>query len=286
MGPVNPTAVAARAGLRRGWIELRNSLTNVQDMASYLFPALILLSVTFFARGSHVPGTTFSMGAQMLPGALGMGIAFTGLIGIAQQLLTDREDGTLLRAKAIPNGMRGYLVGKIVMISGVALLGMSLQLVPGLLLLPGFSLGGGRGLLTLAWVVVLGLVATLPIGAVIGSLFDNPRNMGLLVMPILGLVAVSGIFYPISGFPGWLQGVVQIFPIYWLGLGMRSALLPADLAAVEIGHSWRHLETVAALCGWAVLGLVLAPVVLRRMARRESGSHLEARRQRALQRTN
>jgi ABC-2 type transport system permease protein len=35
---------------------------------------------------------------------------------------------------------------------------------------------------------------------------------------------------------------------------------------------------------WAVVGLVLAPFVLRRMARRESGSSVAKRREKALQR--
>ncbi len=100
----------------------------------------------------------------------------------------------------------------------------------------------------------------------------------------MGLVSISGIFYPISGFPGWLQGVAQLFPVYWLGLGVRSALLPGALASVELGHSWRHLETFGVLGLWAVAGLVLAPVVLRRMARRESGSAVAARRERAMAR--
>jgi ABC-2 type transport system permease protein len=44
------------------------------------------------------------------------------------------------------------------------------------------------------------------------------------------------------------------------------------------------VETVAVLGVWAVAGLVLAPVVLRRMARRESGSSVAARREKAMQR--
>jgi ABC-2 type transport system permease protein len=76
-----------------------------------------------------------------------------------------------------------------------------------------------------------------------------------------------------------------VFPVHWLGLGMRSALLPDALAAAELGASWRHVETAAVLGAWAVLGLLLAPVVLRRMARRESGSTVAARRQKATQRT-
>jgi ABC-2 type transport system permease protein len=110
--------------------------------------------------------------------------------------------------------------------------------------------------------------------------------MGLIMLAIMALIATSGIFYPITNFPTWLQGLAQVFPIYWLGLGMRSALLPGDLAAVEFGHSWRHIETFGVLAAWAVIGLVVAPIVLRRMARRESGSSVAARREKALQRVS
>ncbi|MET7471422.1 ABC transporter permease [Micromonospora sp. NPDC005686] len=281
---MNPTTNALRAGLRRGVIELRATFTNGQDLWTYFFPTVVLLVAVFWMRGSTVPGTDFSLGARTLPSALGMGLLFGGLLGLANQLVIDREDGTLLRAKAIPDGMLGYLVGKIVLVAAVSLIGVAIQLTPGLFFLDGLRLGDPGAWLTLAWVVPLGLVATLPLGAVIGSLVENPRNMGLVVMPIFGLIAMSGIFYPINDLPGWLQGVAQVFPLYWLGLGMRSALLPADLAAVELGGSWRHLETLGVLGAWAVLGLVLAPVVLRRMARRESGSRVAARRERAMQR--
>ncbi|MEV0158112.1 ABC transporter permease [Micromonospora sp. NPDC050686] len=281
---MNPTTNALRAGLRRGLIELRSTFTNGQDLWNYFFPTVVLLVAVFWMRGSTVPGTDFSLGARTLPSALGMGLLFGGLLGLAQQLIIDREDGTLLRAKAIPNGMLGYLVGKLVLISAIALIGVAIQLTPGLFFLDGLRLGDPGAWLTLAWVMPLGLVATLPLGAVIGSVIENPRNMGLVVLPIFGLIAFSGIFYPINGLPGWLQGLAQVFPLYWLGLGMRSALLPADLAAVELGGSWRHLETLGVLGAWAVLGLVVAPVVLRRMARRESGSRVAARRERAIQR--
>jgi len=65
---------------------------------------------------------------------------------------------------------------------------------------------------------------------------------------------------------------------------VRSAFVPDSAASVEIGGSWRHLETVGVLGAWALVGLALAPMVLRRMARKESGANMEARRQRALQR--
>jgi hypothetical protein len=95
----------------------------------------------------------------------------------------------------------------------------------------------------------------------------------------MGLIAISGIFYPITALPLWLQWIAQNFPMYWLGLGMRSALLPASAVSVEIGQSWQHLETIGVFGACAVLGLVLAPIVPARMARRETGSNVAERRE-------
>ncbi len=283
---MNEKLLAVRTGVRRGWIELKHSFTTLEDLWTYLVPAVILTVVMIFMRNATVPGTTFSLGARTLPSALGMGIAFGGLVNLAQVLTVEREDGTLLRAKAVPNGMLAYLVGKVVTVSGMLLASIALQLIPGVLLFHGLAVSSASSWFTFAWVIVVGLVACLPLGAIVGSMFSAPRNMGLIMLPIFGLIATSGIFYPITNFPGWLQVVAQVFPIYWLGLGMRSALLPGDLAAVEIGHSWRHLETIGVLGTWALLGLVVAPIVLRRMARRESGSSVAARREKALQRVS
>jgi len=139
--------------------------------------------------------------------------------------------------------------------------------------------------LTLAWVLALGLLAMLPIGAVLGSLFRSVRSAAIVVMlGTMVLFGISGIFTPIATQPTWMQWAGQAFPPYWLGLGVRSALLPANLAAVEIGHSWRPLATAGVLGAWAIAGLVLAPVLLRRAARREAGSSVAARRERVLSR--
>jgi ABC-2 type transport system permease protein len=263
---------------------LRNSLASWQDVFGAIFPNVILLVVMLFMRGATVPGANFSLGATVLPSVIGMGIAFGGMLTLSSQLMVDREDGTLLRAKATPNGMMGYLIGKIIYASGITLVGVLMQLIPGLFLFDGVRFSGPGGILTLVVVIAVGLVATLPIGAILGSLFGNPRNMGLVMFPMMGLVGISGIFYPISQLPVWLQWIGQLFPIYWLGLGTRSTLLPDQLAAVEIGHSWRTWETIAVLLVWAVLGLVAAPAVLRRMARRESGSSVAERREKAMTR--
>jgi ABC-2 type transport system permease protein len=279
---VSPTAAALRAGWARGLIELRQSFTNGADLWAHFFWPALMVATTWFLRDVPVVPGGPRLGTLVLPGVLGMNAAL-GMVTLSQQLVADREDGTLLRAKAVPNGMLGYLVGKVVSVSGGLLADLAIFLVPALLIVPGLT-PGADAWPTLAWVLALGMVATLPLGAVLGSLFTSARAQGLLTLPILGAIAVSGIFYPITALPGWLQAVGQVLPFYWLGLGTRSALLPDSAAALEVDGSWRHLETAAALGAWAVLGLAVAPVVLRRMARRESGSNVARRRDRALQR--
>lgn len=280
---MNPMATALRAGLGRGVIELRQTFTNFQDLWNYLFTPMVVLVVMFFLRGNEVPGTDFSLGAMTIPGVLGMLVAVSGLTVPAYALMAEREDGTLLRMKATPNGMLGYLVGKTVTVIGMSLPSLVVVLVPSTFLFDGLRLTSPGAWLTLGWVLLLGLAATMPIGAVLGSLFSRASSLGFVSVLTLGLVATSGIFYPITALPAWLQWVAQVFPIYWMGLGMRSALLPDSLAGVEIGESWRHLETVGVLGAWAVVGLILAPIVLRRMARRESGASMAARRDKAMQ---
>ncbi|GAB3461679.1 ABC transporter permease [Actinophytocola sediminis] len=272
-----------RAGWTRGLIELRQSFTNGAELWAHLCWPLLMVGVTFFLRDVSFGGSGFLLGTLVLPSILGMNVA-VGMVSMSQLLTADREDGTLLRAKATPNGMVAYLVGKIVSVSGGLVADLVIFLVPAMLIVPGLAVGDAGSWVVVGWALVLGLLATLPAGAVLGSVFTSVRAQGLLTLPIIGLIGISGIFYPVAALPEWLQGVAQVFPFYWLGLAMRSALLPDGAVVVELGESWRQLETVGVLGAWAVLGLAVAPVVLRRMARRESGSSVAQRRERALQR--
>lgn len=271
----------ARLGLARGGIELRHTFTYWPDLFQSLFFPVIQIVVLFLMRGHHVPGTAFSLGSLTLPSIMGMGFAFGGMIGVTALLATDREDGTLLRAKATPGGMTAYVLGKITLASTTTLTGLVITLILGLIAFPGVHLTAA-GVGTLVWVTLLGLLATIPLGVTMGSLIPNPRFFPLVILPFGAIVAVSGIFYPITHLAGWLQAVGQLFPVYWLGLGMRAALLPPGLAAVELHGSWRLPYVLLVLVVWSVIGLVAAPAVLRRMARRESGSRVAARRERAM----
>lgn len=283
---MNLATHAIRVGRERGWTEFKNSLKAPQDLGFYVVVTGIALAYLIANRDSEVEGTSLLLPTVLIPSILGGLLAFGMIIGPAYQIAIEREDGTLLRAKAIPHGMAGYVTGQVVLHSLSALPSLGLILVPSLFLFDDVMSHGLSGWLMVVGILIVGTLATLPIGMVLGSLVKNSRQVGTWGMaPVMGLVAISGIFAPMESLWGWVQGLAQVFPMYWLGHGMRAAFLPDSAASYEIGGSWRLAETFGVLGLWAMAGLLLAPILLRRMARRESGSAVEARKQEAMQRT-
>lgn len=274
-----------RRGLAEGKLALLASLRSRQEMfGTAVFVAAFTIGLSF-VRDETVDGTGVAVATASLPGVLGMAVVFVGVLSTAMVLATEREDGTLLRAKALPDGMAVYLVGKVVFAAALVLSTVALLVLPGLFLFDGLAAGLATGWPLLLGVLLLGMVASIPAGTVLGSMFDNPRLVnGIGMIPVMGLTMISGVFYPITALPEWVQAIAQAFPIYWIGLGLRSAVLPDSMLSAEIGESWRHLEMVGVLGAWSVVGLALAPWLLRRMARRVSGSNVEKARQKAMQR--
>ncbi len=268
---MSATVNAVRCGLTGGRIELRQAFSGANLIGQLCWPILTLVALVVL-RSRQIGTGGLVLGPVILPGLLAMFVVF-GLMLTVQYLPADREDGTLLRAKATPHGVTGYLVAKLAMATASVCVYLVLVAVPGWFLVSGLRLGDVSWV-RFGWVLILGLVATQLLGAALGALLPSSRASGYVALLVLGLTAISGIFYPITALPGWVQTLAQIFPLYWLGLGMRSAVLPDSAAVLEIAGSWRLAETAAVLGGWAVAGLVIAPLVLRRMARRESGTRL------------
>lgn len=268
---MDPRLTAVRAGLAHGRIEFRH---NAGQVFNYVLFPIISLALLHFVTDRVVSDTDVSIATWAIPGVLAMNIVFTGLIGLAMTLIMERDDGTLLRAKATPNGVLGYLVGKVVSQAAMSIAAMLIVLIPAGLLFDGLQLGSAAAWLTLACVLVLGMSAVLPLGAILGSLFTNPRNFRPVTLLFMVVVGISGVFYPLSALPLWVQWIGQAFPLYWIALGMRSAMLPDPVSQAEVASSWQHMETFGVLGAWTVIGFVVAPVVLRRMARRASGNRV------------
>lgn len=283
---MSPTVNAAAAGLQRGAIEFRNMVTTRNEIVpNVLFGLLPFGALLYFAAtneaidlgGETVPWVRFAA-----PGMFAIVVAFN-MLGPMFTLTTERDDGTLLRVRTLPHGLTGYVVGRSVSVALEGLLGLVLVVVPAVVFIDGIGDVSLLGWLHFAVIVLLGLAALVPLGILVGGLLRSPKGIFSIGMAaIAGLMFISGIVTPITELPGWVQGIAQVLPVYWLGLGTRAALLPDVVAAVEIGGTWRVGATFAVLTAWAVAATALAPLALRRTARRQSGAKVAERREAAL----
>lgn len=283
---MSPTLGALRAGLTRAGVELRRTLRRPQELGMAMGMAALSILVLALNGSEPLPGVTEEVGLTLAqfaaPGLLGLVIAFGGVLGAGQALSLDRQDGTLLRVKAVPHGTVAYLSGKLLAVSAEVLLAVALVLVPAAVF-GWVTFDGVRAVASLTGVVILGLLATLPWGMAVGSLFRRPKAVTSVgTVPLIGLAAISGVLVPITLFADWVHALAQVFPVYWLGLGLRSALLPDVLAQAEIGGSWRPLPMIGVLGAWALVGLSVAQPLLRRVARDQSGARVQAGRDAAL----
>ncbi|HSX00581.1 MAG TPA: ABC transporter permease [Patescibacteria group bacterium] len=270
---------AVKLGFERGWIDFKRFMASPGDIIPVLLIAAISLGFLWYQRDSHVGG--ISLALVTLPSIMGMIVAFSGFSNISGLLTYEQEDGTLLRAKTIPQGIQGYFISRLVFVALTTAI-MLLSILPALFFVDGVSINFIQGI-ELIGILVLGFVATVTWGAIVGSLIRSAKDASALMFPTLLIVGISGIFYPITALWGWVQVIAQIFPVYWLGLGARSIILPHEAVASEIAKSWRTPEMLVVLAVWAVAGLFIAPRVLSRMTRRATGSRMTEDSERAKQ---
>lgn len=271
-----------RLGLLRGALELRQMLRSRKDLYSYLSTPLVFLGVVYWRSQDGGGG----LALLSLAGGAASTIFMFGLLTVPQFLFGDRDDGTLLRLRGVPGAITAYLVGKTLFVLANMVASVILLLAGGAVLLDAGLPSSPARWLALCAVITLGIAAVVPMGAAIGAVLPAAREaFAVYMMPVMGLMFVSGTFAPLRNLPGWLQAVASVFPLRWIAQGMYSALLPTSAQAMPAAGSGQWPAVFAVPAAWAVLGFVLAPRLLRRMARRESGSRLSEREQKRLAKT-
>jgi ABC-2 type transport system permease protein len=104
---------AMRLGLRRGLMEFVQSIRSTQDRWFYLFTAVCTLGYLWLRRGVDTGGPGLEFASIALSSILGALVACGVVIGPTYALAMEREDGTLLRHRAIPEGLVGYFSGQV-----------------------------------------------------------------------------------------------------------------------------------------------------------------------------
>jgi ABC-2 type transport system permease protein len=247
-------------------VELREFARQREAVVfTLLFPVLLLLvfgAILDYDIGSDV-GLSIDFIQYFVAGVTAAGILGASLQNMAISIATERSDGTLKSLAGTPMPKHAYFVGKVVQVLAVTLVIVVVLLFVGVVFY-GVDLPSGGDWLTFAWVSVLGAAASTLLGIAVSSLAKNGRSASATVTPIaLVLQFISGVFFPFSQVPEWLQTVAAFFPLKWMAQGLRAVFLPDALAALEPAGSWELGRVAVVLAAWCVVGLALCLLTFR-----------------------
>lgn len=174
-------------------------------------------------RETEVAGREYKMIDFVLPGQLGFSILSAGVFGTAFIFFSLRQTLVLKRFFATPI-RRTYIV------LGEALSRLVFQLMGAMVIIVlgkyafGFTLiNGWSTFLSMLLLSAIGLVVFMGFGFVVSGLARNEST----IPPIANIITLpqfllSGTFFPVDAFPGWLQKIANALPLTWLNDALRK----------------------------------------------------------------
>jgi ABC-2 type transport system permease protein len=192
--------------------------------------------------------TNVSTVTYLVPSILAMALMQLGVFA-AVPLVQQREKGILKRMGATPlprwklvasNILLRLIVAVVdtVLILGVGIAVFNIQIVGNLALAAGF--------------VFLGAGAFLALGFMLASFLKTEEQAtGVVQVVQMPLMFLSGIFFPFTFMPGFLQSVARFLPLTYLGDGLRQSMVNApQIAPLAVD--------AAILGGWMVVCLAIS----------------------------
>lgn len=155
----------------------------------------------------------------VVPGVLAMSIMWLGIFS-AIQLVIQRDQQVLKRYQLTPISALEIVLSNVVARLGVALAQATLLLAAGHFL---FQLPLHGNILAVVLVALLGALTFVSMGYLIAALAPNQEaSHGWTQLVNFPMIFLSGIFFPISVMPGFLQPVILAMPLTYLADAMRQ----------------------------------------------------------------
>ncbi len=189
-------------------------------------PFFFLLAMgSGFNSGFSLPGAPPGVNYLnfLVPGILGMTMLFSSMsAGIS--VLWDKEFGFLKEIMVAPVRRLAIILGRIAsgvttaLIQGVLILILSLFL--------GFKIANLSGfILALLFMLLIG-IGFIGFGVAIASKMEDTQGFSLIMQFIVfPIFLLSGAFFPVTNFPGWLRLIAYLDPLTYGVDGLRSCLI-------------------------------------------------------------
>jgi ABC-2 type transport system permease protein len=252
------------ASLARSAVELRSFFRNRQSLVFSLALPVVLLVVLGSIFSGAVSGTDVSFKLVFMAGIIAAGVMSVAFSGLAINLAIERDNGTIRRLATTPMPRAAYFGGKVsrVVITSALETVILLAVAAALFHLPLPS--SAARWLDLVWVLALGTTACALLALVYSLIIPNSRSAAAIVTPpFLVLQFISGVFFPYSQLPRWMQTLAALFPLKWMAQGLRSVFLPSGFQVVEPAHSFELGRVALVLALWCAGYLVISLIAFR-----------------------
>jgi ABC-2 type transport system permease protein len=214
---------------------------------TFLLPILFFLLLGSAYGGDEINGV--SGYAYLLAGMIGYGAASTTFAGLALLLVIRRESGVLKRLRATPLPPETYVAAVLSSIILVFFVEAAILIALGRV---AFDVPLPGSMLSLILVLLVGAASFAALGVGLTALIRSAEGSSAVVNALyLPLSFISGAFFSEDTFPQVLQTLAAILPLSHLISLARDVMVYDDTV-------WDHLDDVAVVAAWGVVGLVFA----------------------------
>lgn len=154
---------------------------------------------------------------------------FLIVVPIAGNMIRERDEGSAVRLRLIPNASRTVALGKILFYILLCLFQFLIMLLIGIYILPltgldSLQLGAHPlGLVPMAIAIAFGATAY---GFFVGSVFKTANQaMSIGAISVVLVAAIGGVWVPIEILPKFMQQVALISPLHWSLQGLNGIML-------------------------------------------------------------
>jgi ABC-2 type transport system permease protein len=159
----------------------------------------------------------------LAPGFMALTVVFGALSGVGFAISREREQGTMDGLLVAPIPSTSVIAGKIIsqtvrgMIQGFLILGLAMAVF-------GVRIYGNPIIMVV--VMLLGVASFVGVGIILTSIAPEQETAQMLVILLqFPMMFLSGIIFPISQLPGWMQWVGKAMPLYYAADALRKVMI-------------------------------------------------------------
>ena len=185
----------------------------------------------------------------LLPGVIGFSIMQLGIFSVAFAFVSYKSTGALRRLQVTPTHPLNFLIGQSIARLIIGVLQVAILLGLGIKFFHVHMLGNVAEFLVLE---AFGVIMFLMFGfAVAGWAKDENQAAPISQLITFPMIFLSGVFFPTTGLPSWLQRIVAYFPLTYLVDSARRI-------ANEGATLWQVRGDLLGMTVWTLAVLLIA----------------------------